>query len=129
LSLWAAIKKSVNSNLNVPLDTLIKDVQTTAESIANSTERGIVKSVQRGTVRIDVGETTTVTITSVLPTKCSVTLYGAGARYGDNGDGVQNPYRESAPYVTGLTNTTLKISTNASSGSDGITSWEIIEYY
>jgi hypothetical protein len=75
------------------------------------------------------GDTSVITVTSVTPTKCSVNVLGAGARYGANGDNVQNPYRESSPYVSGLTGTALSIRANASSGDGGTVSWEIIEYY
>jgi hypothetical protein len=75
------------------------------------------------------GDTSAVPITPVIASKCSVNVLGAGARYGANGDNVQNPYRESSPYVSSLTGTTLSIRANASSGDGGTVSWEVVEYY
>jgi hypothetical protein len=141
MSLWAAIKKSVNSDLNVPLDTLIKSlqatansIQTTATSILTYTSRSGVKSVQRGIASgaIYSGYTSDITISSVDPSKCSVSLYGDYIKSGTFGWQGSNtasaPFMASAPYVNSLTATKLSVC-GALGGQSATFSWEIIEYY
>lgn len=133
MGLWGAIKKSINSDLTKPLNTLIDNVQSTVTTINTNTARGVIKSVQRGTSSIspNTSSSTTINISSVTPSKCSVNVYGAGVKYGSITD---TSYRESAVYVTDLSSTTLTFTASGSvsttsSGHAGYFGWEVVEFY
>ena len=150
MGLWGAIKKSVNSNLTEPIDTLIKRVvntgstplNTTLNSIANSTGvlYGAVKSVQRGTVSGS-SPTVSVTISAVNPAKCLLLVDG-GVTYtstyrngGYQGEG--DPTVMRAPVPGSVTATSISVTQSYlyyRPGSDWAyacygASWQLIEFY
>lgn len=102
----------VNSNTNVPLDTLI--TQQAGQIKAQITNKGIVKSVQRGITDKD-SSNYEITISSVNPNKCLVLLNGF-------------PYELNGShnlYVISLTSTRLTVRTSGVYAS----SWQVIEFY
>ena len=58
---WAEIKHSINSNLGLPLDLLIK-------------ERSVIKSIQRGRTAGGSSSIISIIISEVVPSKCLIIL-------------------------------------------------------
>lgn len=97
----------------------------TLGTINTSTTRGAVKSVQRGTVNM-VGTYMQISIATVNPSKCKISLYGATNIY-DGGDS----YYTIIPYILSLTSAILTLAMEKSGITQptGTFSWEIVEYY
>ena len=97
--------------------------------------RGVVKSVQRGTSVLNPNNdsTRTIPISAVTPSKCTVSIFGAGTKSGSIDAASGNIYRESAVYVSSLSANALTVGVNAgaavSSAYGAAFSWEIVEFY
>ncbi len=140
MSIWAAIKKAVNSNLNTPLDFLIgqrTDAASASGSLhakstyiknivdaLNARPPSAIKSIQRGiTTMASDGTETTVTISAVNTGK-SFLLFSVGAN-------VQSDEAARTYLITGNieSSTTIKFTRYASRA--GVTlniAWQVIEY-
>ena len=125
MGIWAAVKKSINSDLTKPLNTLLNALQTTANTINTNvgtintnTSKGAIKSIQKGT-RSGNGD---INLAMINSSKSFFILHGA-ANY------LQN-YGETSSYGV-LTDTKLSIHANSgpSTITNCFTSWQVIELY
>jgi hypothetical protein len=83
-----------------------------------------VKSVQRGVTSVVKSGATTITISSVTPSKCQVTLHGSG----HVSNGTAYAYTV-LPYVSSCNSTSLLVAWSSSVDVGGNVSWEVAEFY
>ena len=107
---FAEIKKSINSNLNTPLNELI--------------EKGVIKSIQRGnfTINNNVGNTNTININNVNPNKCFVILNGTSSGGSDN-------TADASLYDIDDSHIVLRCFASGTTHEVSYISWQVIEFY
>ena len=141
MSIWAGIKKAINSNLSKPLNTLIEESKDSLDTkitdyLGNSTyglsalktlmtggKIPIVKSVQRGTSGSTSDSEITISINTVKPDKCIVIL-----DYSSRWTDTTYAYYEGV-YLYSLASTTLQIRSKNGIKSSVSVSWQVIEFY
>lgn len=110
---------------------LIKDTSAVVNNVSSSVTtvntnvlRGVVKSVQRGTLRPEDGSL--VTIASVNASKCQVVINGM-SYYNSTSSGSFTGF----PYLLSLSGTQLSIGSGGYNYSNHgvILSWQVIEFY
>lgn len=120
---------SAMAKLNALLKTMGSSNTSLADLIISLSNRGMVKSVQRGTAAIISGTTKAITISAVNINKSVVVLNGARKFSSSGGTTNIFPF-----YLSSLASTSITIKTEEMSGAN-ITagteycSWQVIEFY
>lgn len=118
-----AIKTTTDST-KVKVDSTATKVEEIDIKVGTLLEGRVVKSVQRGAVKISTATSFSITLAKINPAKAHVELYGIALTSASN---------DFPPYVNSLSETQLVIKPSATVDvnftNNIVLSWEVIEFY